>query len=44
VPKSGPGTKIVAPAYWGWLSTKFGSARQAANSPSSNPVLVTRFR
>ena len=26
------------------LSTKLGSARQEANSPSSNPVRVTRLR
>src|SRR4051794_11471953 len=35
---------IVAPAYCGWLSTKSGSLRQAANRPSSNPVFVTRLR
>ena len=39
MPKSGPATRIVAPAYCGWLSTKSGSLRQAANSPSSKPVL-----
>src|SRR4051794_17750878 len=45
VPKSGPATRIEAPAYCGWSSTKSGSfLRQAANRPSSNPVRVIRFR
>ena len=44
VPKSGPATSTVARAASGRLSTKSGSARQAANSPSSKPVRVTRLR
>ena len=44
VPKSGPATRMLAPWYTGWLSTNSGSWRQAANSASSKPVLVTRLR
>ena len=45
MPKSGPATRIEAPAYCGWLSTKSGSlVRQATNSPSSKPVRVIRLR
>src|SRR5919112_6008878 len=44
VPKSDPATRTVAPAYSGRFATKSGSLRQAAKSPSSNPVRVTRFR
>ena len=39
-----PATSTVAPCDSGRLSTKSGSLRQAANSPSSNPVRVTRLR
>src|ERR1700733_5602088 len=44
MPKSVPATRIVAPVYCGWLSTKAGSSRQAANSPSPNPIRLTRLR
>ena len=44
MPKSGPATSTVAPAYSGWLSTNAGSLRQAENSPSSNPWRVMRLR
>src|SRR5262249_5082366 len=45
MPKSGPATRIVAPAKRSWLSTKSGSlARHAANKPSSKPVRLTRLR
>src|SRR4051794_3767592 len=44
VPKLGPATRIVAPAWAGLLSTNDGSSRQALNRPSSKPVRVTRFR
>jgi hypothetical protein len=35
---------MLAPCDSGRFSTKEGSLRQAANSPSSKPVRVTRFR
>ena len=44
VPKSAPATRMPAPWNAGWLRTNSGSWRQAANSASSNPVLVTRLR
>src|SRR5271169_1428847 len=44
MPKSVPATRIVAPSYCGWLSTKDGSSRQAANRPSPKPDRLTRLR
>ena len=35
---------MVAPCAAGWLSTKPGSSRQVANSPSPKPARLTRFR
>ena len=38
VPKSGPATSTEPAAYTSLFSTKSGSLRHAANSPSSKPV------
>src|SRR2546430_15026946 len=44
MPKSGPATRTVPDRNGSRLSTNSSSARHAANSPSSNPVRLTRFR
>src|ERR1700730_8683074 len=44
MPKSVPASRMVALSYWGWLATKAGSSRQAANRPSPKPARLTRLR
>ncbi|SKX94717.1 Uncharacterised protein [Mycobacteroides abscessus subsp. abscessus] len=44
VPKSGPATRTEPRFQGSTLRMKSGSVRQPANSPSSKPVRVTRFR
>src|ERR1700679_3452854 len=43
VPKLGPATKMVAPAYSGWLRMKFRSSRHSENNPAPKPVRSTRL-
>ena len=43
MPKLWPATRMVAPAYSGWLSTKSRSSRHSAKRPAPKPVRSTRF-
>src|SRR3954447_22783911 len=42
-PNAGPATRIEAPWYCSWLSTKLRSSRHVENSPFSKPVRSTRL-